>query len=355
MFFYILLVIVVLVLLLFSYRYPNAEKTISLILLTILVLIGGFRDRIGCDYDNYVDWYIRGSRDDNFEFGFLGIMKVFRYLNLDYHFLFFFFSFFNYILVYLGIKKYTDKINLPLVLFVFIPVLFIFSLNGIRQSLSVAISFFAMSYLLNKKYISFILLMSIGISIHYSCLLPFVVFFLVFKFGSFIKTRELYLLIVVSFLIGQIGVIYWLSLFFKNSHYLFYVSDKFTVPVPLAKLIVMNLMGLIVISFYEKHGFQYDQQKNLLLVYISSIFFLNLFSESIDLTRLYIYFRIFEIILVAEIIRSSIENRKLWLIGFICCFYILPFFRAIKIDSEGVNSTLIPYRNYLFRENLDKY
>jgi hypothetical protein len=91
MIFYILLVIVVICLFFIAYKYPTTEKAISLVLLGIMILIGGFRDRIGWDYSSYINWYLEGTRDAGFEFGFLGIMKVFRYLNLDYHFLFFFF------------------------------------------------------------------------------------------------------------------------------------------------------------------------------------------------------------------------------------------------------------------------
>ena len=94
---YILLVAVVVSLFFIAYKYPTTEKTISLTLLGIMILIGGFRDRIGWDYNSYTNWYLKGTRDDGFEFGFLGIMQIFRYLNLDYHFLFFFFPFFLFL------------------------------------------------------------------------------------------------------------------------------------------------------------------------------------------------------------------------------------------------------------------
>lgn len=86
--FYTFLLLIILSLLFISYKYPSTEKNISLTILSILVLIGGFRDRIGLDYGNYIGWYNKGTRDDGFEFGFLAIMKVFRFLNLDYKFLF---------------------------------------------------------------------------------------------------------------------------------------------------------------------------------------------------------------------------------------------------------------------------
>ena len=351
MIFYILLVIVVVCLFLVANKYPSSEKVISLTLLGIMILIGGFRDSIGWDYRSYTIWYLNGTRDDGLEFGFLAIMKMFRYLNLDYHFLFFFFSFFTYIFAYLGIRKYTKNISLPLVLYVLIPVFFLYSFCFIRQFLSVTIAFYAFSFLLERKYLFYFLLMFVGISIHYSCIIPFVVFLVVFKWGNLIKNYHLYVLMGLSFIMSQIGFIHCLVTLFKNSHYLYYVSGKFVHSVPLLKLLAINSMGCLVINYYNKYRFHNPNQKYLLLLYICSILFLNVFSESSDLTRLYIYFRIFEIILVAEIIYALLFNKRFWLIAFISCFYLFPFFRAIKIDFETApkNSKMIPYKSILLK------
>ncbi|WP_280115306.1 EpsG family protein [Flavobacterium fluviatile] len=357
MFFYILLVFIILALFLVTYYYPSTEKIISICCLVIMILIGGFRDGIGWDYKSYTHWYLEGTRDNNVEFGFLAIMKAFRFFKLDITFLFFFFSFFTYLFAYLGIRKYTNKSSLPLVLYFMIPVLFLYSFTYIRQFLSVAIAFYAFSFLLEKKYWRYFLLMLLGISIHYSCLIPFVVFMAVFKWGEIIKIRHLYLLMGISFVISQIGIIHLLSFLFKDSHYLFYVSSKFAVPVPLMKLVVLNLMGLIVLWYYEKFGFKFSHQKYLLLIYISSILFLNIFSESTELTRIYIYFRIFEILLVSEIILYALLNKKFWMISFICCFYIYPFFRAIKIDGDNQiyeEQKLVPYKSILLKNVFSK-
>jgi hypothetical protein len=353
MFFYVLLVVIVVCLFLISYKYPTTEKAISLILLGIIILIGGFRDRIGWDYYYYTNWYLKGTRDDGLEIGFFGIMQVFRYLNLDYHFLFFFFSFFTYLFAYLGIRKYTRNSSLPMVLYVLIPVLFLYSFTYVRQFLSVAIAFYAFSFLLEKKYLGYFLLMLIGISIHYSCVVSFVVFLAVFKWGYLIKSHHLFILMVLTFIIGQIGVIYWISFLLKNSHYLYYVSSTFAKKVPVLKLLAINTMGFLVIYYYDQYRFKNHNQKYLLLLYICSILFLNLFSESTELTRLYIYFRIFEIILVAEIIYTAMQNKRFWFIGFVCCFYLVPYFRAIQIDYEvGLeNLKLIPYKSLLFKNN----
>lgn len=238
-----------------------------------------------------------------------------------------------------------------MVLYFLIPVLFLYSFTFIRQFLSVTIAFYAFSYLLERKYLIYFLLMFVGISIHYSCVFPFIVFLFVFKWGDVIKSHNLYILMALTFLFGQIGVIHWLSLLLKNSHYMYYVSSKLAKTVPLLKLVVMNAMGFLVINYYDKNGFRYPNQKHFMLLYVCSILFLNLFSESTDLTRLYIYFRIFEIILVAEIIFATLENKQFWLLIVMCCFYLFPYFRAISLDYEmpPENLKFIPYKSILLK------
>ena len=215
-----------------------------------------------------------------------------------------------------------------------------------------AIAFYAFSFLLEKKYLSYFSLMFLAISIHYTCIVPFVIFLMIFKWGHHLKTSYLLVLIGVSFIISRIGVIYFLQFLLQDSHYLYYVVPKFSVPVPIMKLLVFNIMGVVVLWYYEKYGFQYVHSKYLMIAYICSIVFLNLFAESTELTRIYIYFRIFEIILVADILSNAIVNKKVWLMCFIGCFYILPFFRALVIDNNRPPNVmrLIPYKTYLFKQ-----
>ena len=352
MFFYTLLVVLIFSFLIFSYKYPKQNQICSLLLLGILIVIGGFRDRIGWDYGAYTSWYLNGTRDDGLEFGFVGLMDFFRYFKVDYHFLFFFFSFTTYLFVYLGVRKYSKETTLPLVLYVLVPVLYLYSFTYIRQFLSVAIAFYAFSFLLEKRYVSYFLLMLIGVSMHYSCLIPFFLFGFVFVKGDKIKWIYLYMSLGISFVISQIGFIHLLSYIFKDSHYGFYVSQVHAVPVPLLKLLVFNSVGVGVVWFYKVNGFENSNQKYFLTLYILSIVILNLFSESTELTRIYIYFRIFEILIISTIIKTLfIKKKHLLLIGFISCFYLFPYFRAIKIDydsgPEGLK--LIPYKTLLWK------
>ena len=158
MFFYIILAVFISALFLLGYFYPNREKSLGLVVLIVIVLLGGLRYKVGGDYDSYVNWYLHKTRDNDFEFGFVAIMQFFRSFKLSTQFLFLFFSFFTYFFVYLGIKKYSRHPNIAFLFYILIPTLFLSSLNLVRQSFSVAVSFYALYYLIHKKYYIFFIL-----------------------------------------------------------------------------------------------------------------------------------------------------------------------------------------------------
>jgi hypothetical protein len=355
MIFYSLVVVLLLLIFVISYLYPNLEKYTNVSVVGILIFIGGFRDRIGYDYGNYINWYVNNSRSEGLgklEFGYSGLMKLLRMLDLNYLFLFFIISFFTYFFVYLGLRLYSNKITLPLILYALIPSMFLYSFTYIRQFLAVTIAFYAFNLLLEKKYFWFIITMFIGVSFHYTCLIPFVVFLLVFKFGETVNWKYMYVLLGLTFILSRFGVIYLLSVLLKNSHYLYYVSNDDSYAVPLLKLIVFNSFVLGIMLFFNKYGFENQKQKYFLILCVISICILNLFSESIELTRIYVYFRIFEICLVSDIVYKLLKNRQIWLVGIIALFYVLPFFMALNPDTvnpELDNFKLVPYRSILLK------
>lgn len=240
--------------------------------------------------------------------------------------------------------------TLSLTLYFLIPSLFLTSFSLIRQSLAVAISFYAFSFLMDRKFFMYIIFMLFAISIHYSALFPFLVFPFLHKIGKYVKMNYLYLVIIFSFILGQIGILDCISHFFKGSHYYFYVSNKTMVFIPLLKLLTLNFIGIIVVYFYSILIID-SKRKILLYVYIFSLITLNLCAESNDLSRLYTYFRIFEIILMVDIIYLFLSKKSYVLISGICLFYLLQYFNALIVDFEKVpmGYKMIPYKSLLIK------
>lgn len=339
MLFYLLFIFLSLGLLALGYYYPNKKKVLEWIVFILIVFIGGFRKKVGIDYGAYVNWYLHKTRDEDFEFGFVFIMNIFRKLNLDYTFLFFFFSFCTYLLVYLGIKKYTSNTSLALFFFILIPSLYLSSFTLIRQSFSVAISFYAFYYLLNKKYLIYTLLMLIGVSIHRTCLIPFVVFILVYMYVDRIKVTNLWFLMILSLILSKLKVIAFFGFIFENMRYSYYFSNR-QEPVDLLKLIVLNLVAVFILLYFEKLKNIYPYQKYFLILYSCSIIFLNLLSEQSDLTRFYVYFRIFEIIVISDLLVLEKKKKRIFLFFFFLVLTLGTFLLALK-KIPGY----IPYNN----------
>ncbi|MEP6803979.1 MAG: EpsG family protein [Flavobacterium sp.] len=349
MIFYIVFLLFISSLLLMQYFCPFKQRILEIIVLGIIVLISGLRKSVGYDYNNYVLWYLYKVRDQDFEFGFVAIMNLFRYFDLPPFFLFFFFSFFTYLFVYLGIKKYTSNSNLALLFFIMIPGLYLTSFTILRQFFSVAICFYSFSFLINKKYIQYFLLMFIGLSIHNSCLIPFILFLIVFRYGNQIKINYLYGIMFFSFLFSSLGFFHFFHFFFDKSRYLYYFSNQNEL-VNIWKIIVLNFEGILILYYFKINKYTYSYQHYLVVLYSFSIVFLNLFSNNADLTRIAIYFRIFEIIIVSDLIFSQANNNRKILFSFFYTLYFLSFLNALKkdLEFEDVNmSKLIPYNNIL--------
>ncbi len=333
MLFYILFAFSVTSLLGLGYLYPNKNKLFQWVVFIIIIGVAGFRDHIGVDFDSYVEWYIHKTRDDKLEFCFVAIMNIFRFFNLSYHFIFFFFSFLTCLFLFLGIKKYTANQNLAFLVFLILPEMYLNSFCLIRQSFSVAICFYAFYYLMNKKYLIYLLLMIVGVSIHYSAVLPFLLFLIVFKYADKINVWYIAIMLIASFLLSKLSFIQIFDFLFENTRYSYYFSQH-RVPVNIYKIIVLNIVAFFVLLHFEKMKNRYPYQKYIILLYFFSVIFMNLFSALADMARIAYYFRIFEIIVIADLIFLGAKERRAWLfIGFYI-YYFSAFIYTLNGDLE---------------------
>ncbi|GIZ07436.1 hypothetical protein FUMI01_01630 [Flavobacterium sp. UMI-01] len=332
-----------------SYFYPTKQKTIEIVILVVLVFFSGFRKRIGTDYDSYVAWYLKGTRDSDFECGFLFIMKVFRYFNLNPAFLFFFFSFLTCCLVYLGIKNYTSNSNIALLFFVMIPSLYLTSFTLVRQSFSMAIAFYAFYYLINKKYLIYLGLMLIGISFHKSLIVPFILFIVVFQYVNRINEYFICVMLVLSYLLSKFGFVYVFDILFKNSRYSYYFSAQNIEMNPL-KLILLNLECILILYYFKRLKKNYSYHHYLIILYSLSIIFVNLLSEMYEMSRIANYFRIFGIIVIADLILLEVNRKRLVLFSFFYILYFGAFINGLLTDIKINNNkapTFIPYKSLI--------
>jgi len=347
MIFYIFFAFCVTSLLSLGYLFPNKKNKIQWLVFFIAVCLSGFRDYVGVDFAKYVDWYIKMTRDDGMEVGYVAVMKLFRALNLSYHSLFFLFSFLTCLFVFLGIKKYTLQTNLAFLIFLLLPGLYLNSFSLIRQSFSVSICFFAFYFLMTKKYVIYLILMLVGIGIHNSSILPFLVFPLVFKYAKYVNVKHIGIMLFVSLLLSKLHFIQMFSFLFEHTHYSYYFLDQ-RVSVNLYKTIVINVIAFFVLFHFKEMKIKYPNQEYFMILYFSSIIFMNLFSDFADMARLADYFIIFEIIVVADFIYLMTNRRMILLLVAFYIYYFSAFLYTLKGDLLiNSKSKLIPYKTYI--------
>ena len=347
--FYILfLFLSALILLVCKYYNYNSEALIALFVFA--VLLSGLRDNIGADFDSYVQWYLFKTRDHEIELGYLGVMEIFRFFNLSYHILFFVFSFCTLFFVFLGVKKHTIHSSFAFFIYLLIPALFLGSLNMIRQAFAVAISFYAFHFLINKKYLLYVLLMGIGMSIHYTAVVPFFVFLFVYKFADRIKITHLTILLLLSLILSQLNWFSVFDLFFVDTHYIYYFHTE-QLPINIFKVLVRNSVAVFLLLYYHRMKVNYPNQKYFIVLSFLSIIIVNIFDKYVGLTRVSNYFVIFQTIFFADVVFLEIQKKRLLLFLGIYGYGFSLFIHSLKVDCQtelkGLN--YIPYNSVFYK------
>ncbi|HSD07336.1 EpsG family protein [Flavobacterium sp.] len=348
--FYLLFLFLITLLIGLTYLFTNKSNFFQIILLVLALAVAGFRDGISGDFKSYVNWYINKTRDNDFEFGFVLIMNLFRWFNLNYHILFFFFSFFTIFFIFLGVKKYTKHSNLAFLFFLLIPALYLNSWSIIRQSFAVSIGFCAFYYLINKKYLIYVVLMGIGISVHYSAIVPFFVFVGVYKYADRIRIMHIVVLLFLSLILSQFYWFYIFTHFFEKTHYVAYFSSGNTHINP-NKIIVLNCLGVFLLFYWARMKEVFPIQKYFIVLSLFSIIITNLFATANDLNRFSNYFTVFEIVVFSDIIFLEFKERRGLLLTGLYLYGVSLFLYTIKADYNLNNqgTKYIPYNSVFYK------
>lgn len=350
MIFYLLFISFITFLLLVNHFFENTKGFFEILAYVVIIFMAGFRHDTGYDFDMYRHIYLDYVYDNAQEFGFIFLINILRFIEADYHAMFFIMSFLTFLFLYLGLKKLTNFSGFALIVFLLIPGLFLNTLSIIRQALAISIMLYAFSALIEKKYWKYFFLIMLGISFHYSAvLIPFVHLF-IWKFADKIKLWHYYLTLIVSLIIAKLNVVSFLSIFLVGLKYEAYLDGE---SVSFFKLVVLNVFVFAQLLFFKRFILQNEYNKYVIFFTVLAIFLINCFSTLLVITRIAYYFRIFEVIMVAEFV-YLFKNKyfKLLPIMIVYFYYISMFVYAlqndIEFDGQGV-SKMVPYKNVFFQ------
>lgn len=345
---YSLFIILIIFLLILNSVLKTKNEVFEILALTLIIFFVGFRFETGYDWEMYRNFFEYDTFHGSIEPGYVIVVKFLRYFFDDFQSLFFFTALATYIFLYLGIKKYTKHSSLAIVLFLLIPGFFLNTLTIMRQELAIAIAFYAFSFLRDNKLLKYLFLMVVAFLIHYSVFLAFLTHFFVFKYASKINYNFYYFGIVFSMIFLGFNIGTLVSYFSQGARYEFYGTGE---SVGLLKIVILNSMVIFYVYLSPR-----VIEKNFYNVYlvafvVMSVIFLNIFSSVVALSRFTYYFKIFEIVLVAELLFIFNKNVRILVLILIFSTYFIFFVNALKTDmvSTEVQNNFIPYKNVFLK------
>lgn len=345
---YILFVVIIIALLMLNSAIKTNIQIFQIFAWVLVVFFVGFRFETGYDWVMYRNFFEYDTFHDGIEFGYVFFIKILRCFFDDYQSLFFFTALITYIFFYLGIKKYTKHTGIAIVLFMLIPSLFLNSFSILRQELAIAITFYAFSFLVDRKFLNYLLLMILAFSIHYSVAIVFFTHLIIWRYAPKVKYNFYYVLILFSLVFLKVDIGNLVYYFANGARYEFYQSGE---SVSLLKIFILNSLAIVYVYFSPKIIDKSKYNIYIIAFIVMNVVYLNVFSSVIALSRIAYYFKIFEIILVSQLL--FVFNKKIRILALLLlvAFYSIQFLSALKVDmaETRTENNLIPYKNIFFR------
>lgn len=239
-------------------------------------LFAAMRGETGSDSLMYRIAYEQGSihRWVDFEIGYNFLMKIMRMLKLPYQALFFVVAMIIMTFVIFSIYKKREVIDVKISTFIFMVGLYLFSFNGMRQSLAISICILAIIFLSEGKLIRSIFLILLASTFHLSALICLGVIVFKYALSSKYYKQILVIIVLVVFyfithrkLLGEI--ILWVT---GSSYYAGYVIRDATIEANIfmyfIKALPVLLIGFLDIRYYKLQKDMYQVYAVVVVGYI---------------------------------------------------------------------------------------
>ncbi len=338
----------------FSIFQKKIENSKSLVLFFILSLfmLASIRYHVGTDYYSYYKFfnninpfkfesnYITGT-SYNFEPLFLYITAILKNLIISPYFYFSFFSFFTLLLVFKGITILSPHYLLSIFLF-YSHFYANYTYNGIRQGIVMGFFLISLKYIIDKKLLSTIAITIIAIMFHKSGALILISYFL--SKIDFKNRLILILGIITSILIWKLGIgerLFTLVTFqFPQYHeYLRIYIELFYTEHTLFN-VLQRILIIIPLIFYYPELSKNNQFTKLFSIYFFGIIIYFIFGFfSIFMTRINMFFRIIEILLI-PIFYQSLKSKKQKILVLI----VIGIWSFVILANLYYNEDFYPFR-----------
>lgn len=348
------------------------KNIIRILSLMPMAIIAGMRDlTIGTDIQNYGLFNFESALQFKNIFDYVKYIKytngveygysVFNYLvsrlTNSINVFFFLLNLLTILFIILGLNVLGDKVNFELSIIIYYLLFWSVSLNVMRQSLAASIVFFAFSlYMSNNKLFYFILLILLASSIHQTALLA-ILLPIILKITPFkLKIKN----VAIWFLLGLISITFFnpnnrFVITLMNSlpilnkyHNLFinggmqYITGGQGMQLRYVLFRIIPSCVFIVLALLYKGSKDKEEGRIinfLFLMTLVSVFFEFVNMNSGVLSRLGMYFSVFQIIFISFLLKRKLSRRNI-IVFFISLSVSILFFVVVIKSGSG---ELYPY------------
>lgn len=309
------------------------------LLFFMVFIFSAFRFDVGYDYGHYYRIILNEALQSytNFELIPRYIAEFSNYIGFTQ----LFFIVTSYIIVsgvHCVLKKHSKDYFLSLLIFISIPYFYFISFSIVRQYCAIAIVFYGIKYIFQRKFFSYVVAVILASMFHYSAIIAIVIYFL-----NRINLSRLtaVVLIVVSFFVSPILS----DIITQIPKYAAYGSYKTGVG-PGMQLFLL-LMSAVFIFFYN--SFKSTESKFYYSVFIVGVCTYNAFIFIGEVAaRTAYYFIIYLILLIPEL-GYRFKKKQFYFVIILCStlMYSANFYLSAKNQYKDF---LVPYQLFLFKD-----
>jgi len=322
----------------------NTKKTnfkYSILFFTVFIF-SALRFDVGYDYENYfrIISNLALSNYTQFEPASRYIAEFSNYTG----FVQLFFIFTSYIIIYgvhYVLKHYSKNYLVSLLAFISIPYFYLTSFSIIRQYCAIAVVFYGVKYIFQKKLLPYLAIVVLAMMFHYSAIIAIVIYFLnVINLSRF----ALVALVVTSFFTTHV----LLDIIVQIPEYAFYAD--YNTGSGIGMQLFLLLMSVVFILFFNA------------LKSVESRFYCNVFIVGVCVYNAFIfigegaarvsyYFIIYLILLIPEL-EYKFKKKQFYfmVILFSMSMYAISFYLSYANPNKN---PLVPYQVFWFKDAND--
>jgi len=310
----------------------------------ILIFFAGFRFMVGIDFPAYMriyDYTITKPEEVFVkEVGFIYLVKVLNFFNLDYQALFFITVLITQIYFYKFIKYFSPAIYISILIYMCIAPYYFFTFNGVRQGIAIAIFAYSLHFIVERNSIKYYIhILFAAFIAHATVLLMLPLYHVIYRHISMLKKS---FIVIASFAGG-----YFFNGLISATPYAHFLTMSYN-NISRSQTVYLFFIIAIIIFLTEKKTKEFKYKS---IIYNLNMFIViivgNAILQPIDILyavflRMNNYFFIAYIILIPFLIQM-IKNKNLRILSYILLIVLLFMYYAKTIVLNGEHHHLVPY------------